>query len=368
MNTCYICGVELNDKNASVEHIIPNACGGKLKSREILCRQCNSLLGETYDSDLVKQLHFFCNMFDIQRERGKNPLYVAADKKIGIMPGGKPILNMPNVSCIENENGMYEVKIEAKDKKTAIHQIRKLRSEKKLLLTDEDIENKVNYAQVVSQPLQQQIHCKLSIGGQNVLRAVSKIAVNFYMMKKRPRKYVTNVVDFISCKERINQFATPYYPNRPPLKQNPNVLSHIIYLYGDKNSNTLACYIELLNVYCYIVKLSCEYDGDDFADVHEYDLLNQKDISSERSDKFFIPHFEIPEKILFEEYRLQLTSRIENAIKNSILRQRIQGVLRKTLLKYPENCIITQQMVDELISEIKKEFFANSYTGFKGIY
>ena len=37
-NYCYICGKELTKLNESEEHIIPNAIGGKLKSKKLICK------------------------------------------------------------------------------------------------------------------------------------------------------------------------------------------------------------------------------------------------------------------------------------------------------------------------------------------
>ena len=71
MKKCYICCEELTKDNDSVEHIIPNAIGGKLKSKELICKKCNSKLGYSMDNELAEQLEFFCNFLNIDRERGK---------------------------------------------------------------------------------------------------------------------------------------------------------------------------------------------------------------------------------------------------------------------------------------------------------
>lgn len=65
MSHCYLCGVLLDKSNSSVEHIIPNALGGNLKSRQLLCKKCNSDIGHQADSELAKQLNFFANMLRI---------------------------------------------------------------------------------------------------------------------------------------------------------------------------------------------------------------------------------------------------------------------------------------------------------------
>ena len=37
-------------------NIIPNAIGGRLKSKELLCKKCNSILGEKFDSKFCNSL------------------------------------------------------------------------------------------------------------------------------------------------------------------------------------------------------------------------------------------------------------------------------------------------------------------------
>ena len=40
MNNCYLCRQVLSKENESVEHIIPNSIGGRLKSKKLLCKKC----------------------------------------------------------------------------------------------------------------------------------------------------------------------------------------------------------------------------------------------------------------------------------------------------------------------------------------
>ena len=47
---CYLTGVELDESNRSLEHILPNALGGALHSKDILCAAANQLLSEQIDT------------------------------------------------------------------------------------------------------------------------------------------------------------------------------------------------------------------------------------------------------------------------------------------------------------------------------
>jgi hypothetical protein len=66
---CYVCNE--NEAN-SVEHIIPNAIGGKIRAT-ILCKECNSKYGNSCEAALAKNLLFFSHWVDHSRDRGSIP-------------------------------------------------------------------------------------------------------------------------------------------------------------------------------------------------------------------------------------------------------------------------------------------------------
>ena len=69
---CYICDEELTDTNNSDEHIILNSIGGHLHSKQLLCKRCNSKLGDTADAKLAEDLSFYTDMLKVKKVR-KNP-------------------------------------------------------------------------------------------------------------------------------------------------------------------------------------------------------------------------------------------------------------------------------------------------------
>ena len=71
---CYNCENEITNINTSVEHIIPNAIGGKLKSRHLLCSTCNALYGNTIDKELAKSVKELCNFLMIDRRFNQTEL------------------------------------------------------------------------------------------------------------------------------------------------------------------------------------------------------------------------------------------------------------------------------------------------------
>src|ERR1700686_2730563 len=67
---CVLCGAAITETNDSVEHIIQNSVGGRLRTRGFICTKCNSITGETWDAELARQLNPLSLFFRIVRERG----------------------------------------------------------------------------------------------------------------------------------------------------------------------------------------------------------------------------------------------------------------------------------------------------------
>lgn len=71
MGQCYLCNQSLN--NEKPEHIIPNAIGGKLKSRYVLCSKCNNAYSDI-DNKLCLDLKLLTNFICPQRDNNKNTI------------------------------------------------------------------------------------------------------------------------------------------------------------------------------------------------------------------------------------------------------------------------------------------------------
>jgi len=67
---CALCDDDLTHENETLEHVIPNAIGGRKKISGFICVTCNNETGEHWDSELAKQLNPFSLLFSISRERG----------------------------------------------------------------------------------------------------------------------------------------------------------------------------------------------------------------------------------------------------------------------------------------------------------
>src|SRR5690348_12113276 len=96
---CYVCNTYLTQENETEEHIILNAIGGKLKSKKLICKGCNSKFGSNIDDKLAQQLNTVSNLLNVKRDRGKpqNVKGKYQNKEIIIEPGGRMKLARPYI-------------------------------------------------------------------------------------------------------------------------------------------------------------------------------------------------------------------------------------------------------------------------------
>jgi hypothetical protein len=103
MSTC--CFVCSKPRFLTVEHIIPQAIGGKLKAR-LYCKECNESFGEVLDNEISKQFGWVGTLLNIKRERGERQPYEVKDTKTGtkLLCDGKSLRRKaPVVKVLSND-------------------------------------------------------------------------------------------------------------------------------------------------------------------------------------------------------------------------------------------------------------------------
>lgn len=71
---CNGCGLHpLTKEFDSEAHIIPNALGGRLAPKGLICRECNTLLDQIADNPLIRAFGPWPTLIDVPRHRDSNP-------------------------------------------------------------------------------------------------------------------------------------------------------------------------------------------------------------------------------------------------------------------------------------------------------
>ena len=228
MFSCYICGIILNDKNRSIEHIFPNSIGGRLKSSTLLCKKCNSNYGRKSEAELSKQLNFFTNFLMIKRERGKPQHVLMKNEKTGekyyINNKGMPIMVKPSIDLKEIDNKLH-FSITARN----IKEGREILSGLSRKYKNMDVDKILKQAGQIEQEIIEPLNFTLTVGGEEVLPAILKIALSYYIYKTRDKSSVVDAIQDL----KIDKVESIIFEQRL-YELDKGEVSHIIYLRGSQ--------------------------------------------------------------------------------------------------------------------------------------
>lgn len=352
MNSCYLCDEKFISDNISSEHILLNSIGGRLKSKNLLCKNCNSKLGNQSDSELAKQLSFIAGYLNIKRERGSLPIIKGAKSKDGteyhLVDGSKPIMSKPTIKI---ENGKYYAS--ARTEKELDNIVKGLHKNDPSF----DIsEIKKNY-QWQEEYLNEFLSNELAIGGSTAFRSILKTAINFYIYKSEEKSQVEHLFKHLESQEELD-LCKHYYPDKPIYKKESNEVVHLIHICGNKHKKTLFCIIEFFSSFSFIVELSKNYTGKNINFTYCYDVLKNKELSKSVNAKLESFQFDKHKKLSitdFEKIKVKLdrVMKIGNKIQ---VDKEISNISKKTVTKvfekYKNEPVVTEEMIRELSEEV----------------
>lgn len=324
---CFICGAELTSENKSQEHILLNALGGTLTSKNLICKHCNSTLGNEMDDVLAKQLQPFALLLDVSRDRGSTPVMTAVHtqtkEEILILPGGKPAMKKPRVLFFE-ENGEKKYQIIARDKREA-KAIFKGIKEKYPNVSIVHFEEK-------REPFNEKVSFQTSFGGDAFL-SVCKTAICYYLycggVLSEIQPFIARWLD-----KDIWDDCNFCYIDKPVVSKAENTVCHTLVMIGDSENRLLYAYIELFDFYRFLVLLSDHYTGPEEKNIYCYDLIRKAVV--EANIKMQLSRQNINE-ILAKD-----TAEFEN-----LLLQALRSTMRKIETKR-----LTEQVWNELFEDI----------------
>jgi len=359
MRNCYRCDNELTEINSSDEHVIINACGGRLKSKRLLCKTCNSIFGDSFDNELAKATNDLANLLLIRRDRGKPQPIKGKATKTGedyyLQFGGSPKKVKPEI--IEKVDGKnVQLKISADNEKQAIEILKGLKRKYPNL----DIDNVMQSAIRKEGYLDDTLNFEAHIGGLDVFKAITKTAINYYILNKGDNVFIKHLLPYLENKVDLD-VVWLHYPAKYPYKYEENEVTHILQLVGDSKEQILYCYIELFNVHNYIVKLNANYTGRDISCQYVYDVLHNKELKKETPIKLnrerlldlFDNKDAKPFEIVQEKYLRVLRIADEKQVSEQQSKLISKGIENSFGKRAGE--IIDEEMINEAVDAIMKE-------------
>lgn len=358
---CYRCNKPITEKNHSEEHIIPNACGGRLVSYQLLCNDCNSKLGERYDNALATSTNYLVNLLLIKRHRGEAQPIKTKRSETGetyfLELGAYPFNPIPEI-IEETENGNLKIKIKASKTKILNKTIKGILRKYPQLNKEEFIQNVKNEDQYIDDTFE----IKSNIGGTDEFKSICKTAINFYIFKGGERIYIKHLIDLFDTDCELEN-VWMFYPEKQVYEYSNDEITHVIKVVGDPKHQILYAYVELFNYQCFIVELNNNYQGNHFDydyiyNLHTYEVkekqtdlfLSRNELSNILSNRSFFPVDKI-------QKRHSHIMKISNNLLNKLhVENMISEAVDNTMKRYPDKSGLTPEMQIE-----SKEEFLEMY-------
>lgn len=361
MAKCYICETDIITANEAEEHIILNACGGRLKSKDLLCKTHNSNFGDTFDAELAKQTNDLANLLLIKRHRGEPQAIKGKLQSTGedyyLQYGGKPEMTKPIISE-EVDGKKIELSITARDEKE-MRTI--LEGMKRKRYPELDVEKVMETAKYRNEYFDEPILFQSTIGGKEIFKSITKSAINYYILKGGDRNYITHLFPYLQGMEDL-EVVWMHFPDEIIYAPIDNEVSHIIRLVGNPTERILYAYIELFNIHNFIIKLNDNYEGVALDETYAFDLIEVKELLRSIPLNYtrgqLLELFTNKEGKPFEKVQRRFERVLSIAMKRQSLnynQELISSAINNSLGKHSEGVPITKEMIDELVREIMKE-------------
>lgn len=360
MSTCYMCKDELTEMNRTEEHIFLNSIGGRLKSTKLICKACNSKFGSGSDSELSDQLNFLANILMIKRERGNPPPVLMERESTGqryfVDHQGKPEIEKP-VFEQTTTGSNTQIRIQAR----AIEEARKMLTGLKKKNPNLDVDAIMSAAKVIREPIDEHLHVKLVIGGNDSLPAILKMSIGYYIELKDDMESVANAI--VDLKKNDASRVEPIILENRIFDLDEKEITHSVFLFGDANSKRLYAIVELFSVVQFAVRLSDAYMGEDFQDLYVYDVIERvqrtKFAKNIPSHDFIFrfsypassPNFQILQEAM-ERLMAVATERQHSYFQGEMIGKAWDNTINKLI---PPGAPVTSEAADAFTQELMKE-------------
>jgi len=272
---CFICQEPLE---LTLEHIIPQAIGGRLKAK-LYCKVCNGTLGHELDDEISKQFGWVGTLLNIKRERGEPQPYEVTDLSSGdtLVYDGKDLKRKKPIVIIKSKDGK---KLDSADI-TA-------RSEKELKEICASIQKRYELSGEMNtfldaKPGPTNAELEITIDNDILRRAISKIAYGFLCTKVQANIVLSS--DFDSIRDYITNgkgpnLACANYVDTVFMTDNVRPL-HKIHIALNRTDKIVIGFVSIFGVYRFTVLLAenfesiFEWPGLDYT----YDPVRRKEVN-----------------------------------------------------------------------------------------
>lgn len=353
---CYICGQEITETNKTDEHIILNAIGGHLHSYTVICKDCNNRMGETADARLAEDLSFYTDMLKVKKNRQNHHNQVMKDEdghEVIVEDGGRSLSLRRPYMVIDKKDDVKTVHLTARNAKELGGLLNGL--VKNGELTQEQVDDIISKAKVTEH---NPILSKQTVISSEAFPSVIKSAAIFYVDRTHDIASVKQLVPYIEGKGDSRDVLYLYHFKTLPYSVKKGQVTHMIHIEGSKDTGLLFAMMEYYSIYVYIVVIDRNYTGDNINMTYAYDVVSGQEIRRDFSVPLTMKNLEDFRDLPYEEYVKYLPFIEQRA--NSVMavwekdsdQEELHDVIDKAFGRYPEGCMLTPEMLEQISQDI----------------
>lgn len=288
--TCMLSGVEITDDNDSRAHVIPSALGGRLKPFSLLTDEANGELNDKVDLPLVRAFQPLMVWLGGSRDSGKTPSIRMQDDngRTYDVSFNEPLtLSAPEFNMKTTPEGPT-VQIAARTTK----ELRTLLGRVKKAYPEFDVEEAVQRAQLVREPLQGWLSKQLQFGPNVVFPAAFAAASIFAAHHKQaPHPDFASYIGNLDAEADRATIAMPpdtfYWHTAQPWADVPADVAHIIAYVGDANRRQAIGCVDYFGVASVATLLP--YSGaSDFTATYAVDVIEGREVEATLNRNVFV--------------------------------------------------------------------------------
>lgn len=280
---CRGCGAPLTDSNDSEAHIIPNALGGRLKPKGIICRECNTELDRIADNALVQAFGSWPTLLDVPRDRGSHPdkdVSTQSGKRVRMSAEGTLTRVDPVYTVTETDDG-HKVEIGAGVMKTFGQLLQRAAKQ----FPQIDVEQALQHARTIGIDDGDALKMRLDYSPRAVFGGIVS-ALWLYIIDVTGHAIMDwqRLLEVIGSMQK-NGGTFRYMTDGLPGLVGPNIpYGHKIVVRTVPQTGELIAYVEILGVLCVGGLLAKGRAPSDLVEhIYVYDLESQSDRSGEFS-------------------------------------------------------------------------------------
>jgi hypothetical protein len=280
---CHGCGDPLTGDNDSEAHIIPNALGGWLAPKGIICRTCNTKLDKIADNALIEAFGHWPTLLNIPRQRGDNPprtIDTLEGNRVRLEQDGS-LMRMNIQYDVQPVEGGHFVEVGAGNMKT----VRQLIERAAKQFPQLDAKAAEAHARTIGVSPDDELHLRLDYSPPAAFGGVAT-AIWLYLILKTGRAFLDwdGLLKYIDNAQKHGG-SFRYFTGGLPGLTGPRIdLGHKLVVRSVPSTGNLIAYVEILGV----LKIGAVFASSPppaiaVEHIYAYDLQTRKDRSAEFS-------------------------------------------------------------------------------------